>query len=186
MPLRDARELAQLLDDLTGRIAAVHNPQSSLALVGIRTRGVPIAHRLAQGLRDRYGIDSQVGAVDITLYRDDLDRGRRWPVLRGTEIPFPVDDAEVILVDDVIHTGRSARAALNAVCDLGRPSRVWLAVVVDRGGRELPLQPDFAGLVCQAGPAERILVRIQPVDPVEEIIRTSPQNSGPSDGAPTP
>jgi pyrimidine operon attenuation protein/uracil phosphoribosyltransferase len=173
MQLCDARELARLHDELAGRIAAAHDPNAPLALVGIRTRGVPIAQRLAQILRERHGVASMVGAVDITLYRDDLDRGRRWPVLRGTEIDFPVDDAEVILVDDVLHTGRSARAALNAVCDLGRPACVRLAVVVDRGGRELPLQPDFIGLRCHAPAADRILVRLAPIDPDDEIVRVA-------------
>jgi pyrimidine operon attenuation protein/uracil phosphoribosyltransferase len=174
MPLRDASEFRPILEDLADRIAAARDSDVPLALVGLRTRGVPIAQRLAQLLRDRHNVASMVGAVDITLYRDDLDRGRRWPVLRGTEIAFPVDDAEVVLVDDVLHTGRSARAALNAVCDLGRPARVLLAVVVDRGGRELPIQPDFVGLACEADPDDRILVRVTPIDPHDEIVRVSP------------
>ena len=87
-----------------------------------------------------------MGAVDITLYRDDLGEGRSWPVLRGTEIPFPVDGAEIVLVDDVLFTGRTVRAALNAICDLGRPGRIRLAVLVDRGHRELPIQADVVGL----------------------------------------
>lgn len=173
MPLCDAQELARIHQDLAERIAASRHPNAPLALVGIRTRGVPIAHRLAGLLRDRQGIPSMVGAVDITLYRDDLDRGRRWPVLRGTEIDFPVDNADVVIIDDVLHTGRSVRAALNAVCDLGRPARVRLAVVVDRGGRELPLQPDFVGLRCEATPSDRILVRVAPVDPVDEVVRVT-------------
>jgi pyrimidine operon attenuation protein/uracil phosphoribosyltransferase len=91
------------------------------------------------------GEDVPVGAVDITLYRDDLGQANRWPVLRGTEIPFVVDGAEIILVDDVLFTGRTVRAALNAICDLGRPSRVRLAALIDRGHRELPVQPDVVG-----------------------------------------
>ena len=109
-----------------------------LYLVGVRSRGVPLAQRLAQELRRLLGQDVDVGAVDITLYRDDLGQGERWPVLRGTEIPFDVDGAEVVLVDDVLFTGRTVRAALNAICDLGRPACVRLAVLVDRGHREIP------------------------------------------------
>ncbi len=93
-----------------------------LRLVGVRSRGVPLAQRLAQELQRLLGQDVDVGALDITLYRDDLENVARWPVLRGTEIPFDVDGAEVVLVDDVLFTGRTVRAALNAICDLGRPA----------------------------------------------------------------
>ena len=112
-----------------------------------------------------------MGAVDITLYRDDLGGGRRWPVLRGTEIAFPVDGAEIVLVDDVLFTGRTVRAALNAICDLGRPGRIRLAVLVDRGHRELPIQPDFVGLHLATHRGDRVRVRLHPLDPVEGIVR---------------
>jgi pyrimidine operon attenuation protein/uracil phosphoribosyltransferase len=114
-----------------------------------------------------------VGAVDITLYRDDLDLGERWPVLRGTEIPFDVEGAEIVLVDDVLFTGRTVRAAINALCDLGRPACVRLAVLVDRGHRELPIQPDVAGLTIPTERNERVLVRATPIDPLDEIVRTA-------------
>ncbi len=148
-----------------------------LALVGVRTRGVPIAERLADRLSRTLGVVVPVGAVDITLYRDDLGRGDRWPVLRGTEIDFSVEGTDIVLVDDVLFTGRTVRAALNTVCDLGRPARVRLAVVVDRGGRELPIEANHVALKCEAGADERVLVRVEPVDPMDEIVRTS---SGPS------
>ena len=117
------------------------------------------------------GLARPVGAVDITLYRDDLGQADRWPVLRGTEIPFDVDGAEIVLVDDVLFTGRTVRAALNAVCDLGRPARVRLAVLVDRGHRELPIQPDVVGLAVATDRDDHVRVRLQPVDPVDEIVR---------------
>ncbi len=174
MPLCDAPALARIHAEIADRLAADHNPAIPLALVGIRTQGVPIAERLAALLREKHGITALVGAVDITLYRDDLDRARRWPVLRGTEIDFPIDDAEVILVDDVLHTGRSARAAINAICDLGRPACIRCAVLVDRGGRELPIQADYVGLHCTDIPADdRIVVYLQPVDPEDEIRRVA-------------
>jgi pyrimidine operon attenuation protein/uracil phosphoribosyltransferase len=119
------------------------------------------------------GEEVLVGAVDITLYRDDLGQGDRWPVLRGTHIPFPVDGVEVVLVDDVLFTGRTVRAALNAICDLGRPACVRLAVLVDRGHRELPVQPDVVGLHVPTQRAEHVRVRVTPVDPVDEIVRVS-------------
>src|SRR5262249_37870388 len=101
----------------------------------------------------------------------DLDGPGPWPVLRGTDIPFPVDGAEIVLVDDVLYTGRTVRAALNSICDLGRPARVRLAVLVDRGGRELPIQADLAGLRLDVAPADRVLVRVRPIDGAEEIVR---------------
>ena len=115
--------------------------------------------------------------VDITLYRDDLGLQGHWPVLKGTEIPFEVDGAEVILVDDVLHTGRTVRAALNTVCDLGRPARVRLAVLVDRGGHELPIRADYAGTQIEVGPKERIEVRLQPIDPIDEVVRVVASHS---------
>ena len=163
----EGNEVARLLDGLAEQIAGGRLGGVPLRLVGIRTRGVPIAERLAE----RIGGIVPVGAVDITLYRDDLGRQRHWPVLRGTEIPFEVDDAEIVLADDVLSTGRTVRAALNAVCDLGRPARVRLAVLVDRGGRELPIRADYVGKRVEAEPGERIKVRLAPIDRVDEVIR---------------
>ncbi len=171
--LCDAESMERLLTGLAAEIAGGRQSGSPLRLVGIRTRGVPIAARLAEILASSVGEGIDVGAVDITLYRDDLDRNNRWPVLRGTEIPFSVDNAEIVLVDDVLFTGRTVRAALNSVCDLGRPACVRLAVLVDRGGRELPIRADYVGLRCDALPGQRVVVRIPPVDPVEEIVRVS-------------
>ena len=113
-----------------------------------------------------------VGAVDITLYRDDLDRGNRWPVLKGTDIPFVVDGAEIVLVDDVLFTGRTVRAAMNSICDLwAAPAAREPWRVVDRGGRELPIQADYVGLQVEAKPDERVEVHLQPIDPEDEIVR---------------
>jgi pyrimidine operon attenuation protein/uracil phosphoribosyltransferase len=176
--LADGEALASILDDLARAIADARHDSAPLALVGVRTRGVPIALRLAERLSEELGTPVPVGAVDITLYRDDLGRGDRWPVLKGTEIPFAVEGTDIVLVDDVLFTGRTVRAALNSVCDLGRPARVRLAVVVDRGGRELPIEATHVGLVCQAGPAGRVLVRIAPVDPADEIVRSGPGSPG--------
>ena len=118
------------------------------------------------------GQDVDVGALDITLYRDDLGQAARWPVLRGTDIPFDLDGAEVVLVDDVLFTGRTVRAALNAICDLGRPACVQLAVLVDRGHREIPIQPDVVGLHVTTELDEHVGVRLVPVDPVDEVVKT--------------
>ena len=168
--LSDPEGLEALLADLARRIAAGRRPGLPLRLVGVRTRGVPIARRIAGHLAGLLGQAVPVGAVDITLYRDDLGRADHWPVLRGTDIRFAVDGAEVVLVDDVLYTGRTIRAALNAICDLGRPGCVRLAVLVDRGGRELPIQADYVGLSAPTESPARVVVRIAPVDAVEEII----------------
>jgi pyrimidine operon attenuation protein / uracil phosphoribosyltransferase len=171
--LCDADGMAGLLEEMAHRIAEQRCPGAALRLVGVRTRGVPIARRLAELLRPMVGEEVLVGAVDITLYRDDLGQGDRWPVLRGTEVPFNVDGVEIVLVDDVLFTGRTIRAALNAICDLGRPACVRLAVLIERGHRELPVQPDVVGLHVPTERAEHVRVRVVPVDPVDEIVRVS-------------
>ena len=171
----DAAGLNAILDDLARAIRdRPPVPGAALCLVGVRSRGVPIALRISQRLRELAGLDVPVGTVDITMYRDDFGHRPTWPVLEGTEIPFPVEDAEIILVDDVLFTGRTARAAINAICDLGRPARIALAVVVDRNGRELPIQPDYVGRRLTAALSERIEVRIAPVDDSEGIVRVTP------------
>jgi len=169
--LCDAEAMSGLIDTMARQIAGGTHDPASLRLVGIRRRGLPIATRLAEALRGLTGVEVPVGAADITLYRDDLDQVERWPVLLGTEIAFDVDGADVVVVDDVLYTGRTVRAAINAVCDLGRPARVRLAVLVDRGHRELPIQPDVVGLSVPTRPDERVDVRVRPTDPVDEIVR---------------
>jgi pyrimidine operon attenuation protein/uracil phosphoribosyltransferase len=171
--LCDAHEVGGLIAAMARGLADGPIGGERLCLVGVRTRGVPLAERLAVQLRQLLGKDVSVGAVDITLYRDDLGQSERWPVLRGTDISFNVDGARVVLVDDVLYTGRTVRAALNAVCDLGRPAGVRLAVLVDRGHRELPIQADVAGMTVQTDRRDRVRVRLVPVDPVDEIVRTS-------------
>lgn len=172
--LCDAEGLETALQGMAAAMAARPADAPPMRLVGVRSRGVPIARRLADHLRRLRGDDVPVGAVDITLYRDDLGDGRRWPVLRGTEVPFPVDGVEIVLVDDVLFTGRTVRAALNAICDLGRPERVRLAVLVDRGHREFPIEPDYVGLEVATDRGERVEVRIEAVDGVDEIVRVEP------------
>jgi len=154
----DAREVAGAVERLAEAVAPIH-ARGRLALVGIRRRGDVLAGRIAQALGAQ-----RVGAIDITLYRDDLGGMGRQPVVRTTEIDFPVDGLEVLLVDDVIMTGRSVRAALQSLVDLGRPARTWLGVLVDREGRELPIHPDFVGLPggVDPGPAYRLEVALEP------------------------
>jgi pyrimidine operon attenuation protein/uracil phosphoribosyltransferase len=166
-----AEETESLISEMAGAIWDGRRQGVPFYLVGVRTRGVPLAQRVAQELTHLAGAEVIVGAVDITLYRDDLGQGRRWPVLLGTEIPFPVDGAEIVLVDDVLFTGRTVRAAINAICDLGRPGRIRLAVLVDRGHRELPIEPEVVGLHLPTSRSDRVSVRLHPHDPSEEIVR---------------
>jgi pyrimidine operon attenuation protein/uracil phosphoribosyltransferase len=169
--LCDGEQISGLISSMARKLADAGRRGSPLYLVGIRSRGVPLAERLAREMRVLLDKDIEVGAVDITLYRDDLGQGERWPVLKGTEIAFDLDGAEVVLVDDVLFTGRTVRAALNAICDLGRPACIRLAALVDRGHRELPIQPDVVGLAVKTDRLEHVRVRLAPIDRVEEIVK---------------
>jgi len=164
-------EFQSLIDFLADRTARLVSDPARTVVVGIRTRGVLLAKRLLEIWRAQLGWEMPLGAVDITLYRDDLDRGPRIPILKGTEIDFPIDDRLVLLVDDVLHTGRTVRAALDALSDLGRPLAVRLVVLVDRGGRELPIQPDAVALRVEAAPEERIEVHLRELDDEDAIVR---------------
>jgi pyrimidine operon attenuation protein/uracil phosphoribosyltransferase len=169
--LCDGEQINGLISSMARKLADADRRGAPLYLVGIRSRGVPLAERLAREMRALLKKHIEVGAVDITLYRDDLDHGERWPVLKGTEIAFDLDGAEVVLVDDVLFTGRTVRAALNAICDLGRPECIRLAALVDRGHRELPIQPDVVGLTVQTDRLEHVRVRLAPIDRREEIVK---------------
>ena len=168
---RIARTLTRIAHEILERNAApgdVHD----LVLVGIRTRGVPIAKRLAQLLRDiRGGDEVPTGALDITLYRDDLMRHAvgPQPVVRKTEIPFSIDDKRILLVDDVLYTGRTIRAALDALIDFGRPKAIQLVVLVDRGHRELPIKADYVGKNLPTSPSQSVQVRLVEVDGRDEV-----------------
>ena len=141
-----------------------------LCLVGVRTRGVPLAQRPVRSCAGWSGQDIDVGAVDITLYRDDLGRTERWPVLRGTDISFSVDGAEVCWW--MTSSSRAERwRGLERHCDLGRPACIRLAVLVDRGHREIPVQPDVVGLHVTTEYDEHVCVRLEPIDRVDEVVR---------------
>ncbi len=142
-----------------------------LALIGIRTRGVPMAARLAHYVQEITGSLIPMGALDITLYRDDLMRQTvaPQPVVRRTEIPFSIDDRQILLVDDVLYTGRTIRSALDALIDLGRPRAIQLVVLVDRGHRELPIRADYVGKNIPTSLDESVQVRLMEIDGMDEV-----------------
>ncbi len=144
---------------------------ADLALVGVRSRGVFLAERIRRAIHDVDGSPVMpFGVVDITLYRDDLDRGVQNPVVKGTEIPFSVDGKCILLVDDVLFTGRTVRAAMDAVVDFGRPRAIRLVVLVDRGHRELPIKADFVGKNLPTSPTEQVHVRLAEADGTDEVL----------------
>ncbi len=148
--------LWKMVDDIIQRI----NDTSRLCLIGIQRGGVHIARRMASKIKERTGIEIPVGILDISLYRDDISIRKEHPVLRKTEIPVEINEKRIILVDDVLFTGRSIRAALDAIMDFGRPQSIHLAVLIDRGHRELPICADFTGREVLTSKDERVEVRL--------------------------
>ena len=148
------------------------NQSNSFALVGIRQRGVPLAKRIAANIQEITGRPVDAGALDITLYRDDLMRQPvgLHPIVRSTEIPFSIDDRRIVLVDDVLYTGRTIRAAIDALIDFGRPSAIQLVVLVDRGHRELPIKPDYVGKNVPTSRDQSVQVRLQEIDGSDEVV----------------
>jgi pyrimidine operon attenuation protein/uracil phosphoribosyltransferase len=147
-----------------------HNKSTkNIILVGMRTRGVPLANRLASDIESFEGIKIPVGILDFSLYRDDISSRNYQPVIKSTNIPSSVDGKIIVLVDDVLYTGRSARAALDAIIDLGRPLSIQLAVLVDRGHRELPIRADFVGKNIPSSKDEEIQVRLTETDGMDEV-----------------
>jgi pyrimidine operon attenuation protein / uracil phosphoribosyltransferase len=177
--LLDVDALSRTLSRIAHEIIEGNPDLDDVALVGIQTRGVPLAQRLARLIEERSGSAPELGAVDITFYRDDVTvRGGEaplapQPVVRETLLDFPLEGRTVVLVDDVLYTGRTIRAAIEALFDYGRPARVQLAVVVDRGHRELPIRPDYVGKNLPTSRGERIQVQLVEVDEVDAVLLVS-------------
>jgi pyrimidine operon attenuation protein / uracil phosphoribosyltransferase len=167
--LLDKKALDRTITRITHEILEKNQGCASLCLIGIRTRGVHLANRIRDKILDVEKTPLPVGVLDITMYRDDIGK-LRTPMLKRTEIPFDVNDKTLVLVDDVMHTGRTIRAAIDAIMDLGRPNKIQLAVLVDRGERELPIHPDYAGLFYAANPGEEVLVRLREADKKDEVV----------------
>jgi pyrimidine operon attenuation protein/uracil phosphoribosyltransferase len=177
--LLDGDALARTLSRIAHEIIEANPDLGEVALVGIQTRGVPLAQRLARLIEERAGEAPELGAVDITFYRDDVRvRGGEaplhpQPLVRATQLDFPLEGRTVILVDDVLYTGRTIRAAIEALFDYGRPARVQLAVLVDRGHRELPIRPDYVGKNLPTSRTERIQVQLVEIDEVDNVLLVS-------------
>jgi pyrimidine operon attenuation protein/uracil phosphoribosyltransferase len=171
--LLSAEDMQRALVRVAHEIVERNKGAKDLVLVGMQTRGVPLARRLATTIKDLEGINVPVGSLDISLYRDDLSSLSLKPTVHRTDIPVDVTDKQIILVDDVFYTGRSIRAAMDALIDLGRPQSIQLAVLVDRGHRELPIRADYVGKNIPTSKNEEIKVDIKEVDGEDKVIIVS-------------
>jgi pyrimidine operon attenuation protein / uracil phosphoribosyltransferase len=164
---RMARSITRIAHEVVERNRGVDN----LALIGIRARGVPLAHRLAREIRTITAADIPTGALDITLYRDDLRHHAvgPQPVIRRTDVPFSIDDRIILLVDDVLYTGRTIRAAFDALIDFGRPRAIQLVALIDRGHRELPIRADYVGRNIPTARQQSVQVRLAEIDGRDEV-----------------
>jgi pyrimidine operon attenuation protein/uracil phosphoribosyltransferase len=168
--LMTAAEIDLVLARISAEIVEKLSPQDEFAIIGIRRRGVHLAQRLCQKVETILRRPIPLGILDITLYRDDLTTISNRPMLRETLIDFDINDLSLVLVDDVLYTGRTVRAALDGIVDLGRPKRVQLAVLIDRGGRELPIQADYVGKHIETAEDETVEVRLNEEDKEERVI----------------
>jgi pyrimidine operon attenuation protein/uracil phosphoribosyltransferase len=166
----DSKEMVRALTRMAHEIIEHNKGIKDLALIGIRTGGVPLSERLQQLIAAIEGTMLPAGILDITLYRDDWSTLSQHPIVRKTDIPFSIDNKNIILVDDVLYTGRTIRAALDALTDLGRPQKIQLAVLVDRGRRELPIKPDFVGLSLQTSANEHVNVFLNEISGRDKVV----------------
>ncbi len=177
MEIKGMRKIRTLLSEkdidhtiLMASKKLVQNEKRPFVLVGILTRGVPLANRLQQKIKQMFDIEVPVGKLDITFYRDDLTKISHLPVVKGSHINFDIEDRTVILVDDVLYTGRTVRAAIDELLDFGRPKAIRLFVLVDRGLRELPICPDYTGLKIETSDNQVVLVKVKEVDGIDEVV----------------
>ena len=168
-PLLDARAMSRALQRMAVEILEQAQGTENLVLVGIQRRGVELADRIARIIEKDEGVTIPRGALDITLYRDDVGTVGPKPVIGETRLPGDLEDKHVIIVDDVLYTGRTVRAALDELADFGRPKRISLCVLVDRGGRELPIQADIVGKVLKTAPGERVDVLVEELDGRDQV-----------------
>jgi pyrimidine operon attenuation protein/uracil phosphoribosyltransferase len=182
--LMDAGRMERTIVRMAHEIVERHPDMKGTVLVGVRSRGVPLARRLARAIEKAVGVAPRVGALDITLYRDDFTSIAAQPVTKGTDIPFSIDGQTVILVDDVLYTGRTVRAALDELIDFGRPARIELAVLVDRGHRELPVRADYVGKTAGTTRDEMIQVLLDEEDGRDGVLLLQRKSARPPRATP--
>ena len=165
----DAKDVETILSKMTDEIIKAHKTMDKLALIGVHTRGVFLANRIKDRIKLQEGIELETGAVDINLYRDDWTRIGAQPVVRKSEIAFNIDEKKIILIDDVLFTGRTIRAAMDALMDFGRPARIELAVFIDRGHRELPIHANYIGQEVKTTLSEAVNVLLEEIDGEDRV-----------------
>ena len=170
----DAAKIKRVLFRIATEILERNRSLQNLVIVGIRTRGIYIAQRIAKIIKEMEKIAIPIGVMDITLYRDDFTELKTQPLVQKTVIPFSIAKKDVLLVDDVLFTGRTIRAAMDGLFDKGRPKTIQLLVLVDRGHRELPIRPDYVGKVLPTSRRERVQVKLKEIDAKEEVLITEP------------
>jgi pyrimidine operon attenuation protein/uracil phosphoribosyltransferase len=180
----DGLGIGRALTRIAHEILERNKGTDGVVLVGLRSRGIELARRLSRKIKEIEGVEVPVGALDVTLYRDDLGRVGVQPVVRKTEIPFTVDEKKVVLVDDVLYTGRTTRAAMDSLMDLGRPRLIQLAVLVDRGHRELPIRADYVGKNVPTSQQEQVQVLLEEEDGVDRVVILEPELSASARRAP--
>jgi len=168
--LMDEKDIRRALLRLSHQILERNAEITNLIIVGIQRRGVPLAERVSRIIEEIKGEKPKTGILDITLYRDDLTQIAHQPVVRNTHIPFPIDNKRIILVDDVLYTGRTVRAAIDVLIDFGRPRKIELAVLVDRGHRELPIRADYVGKNVPTSSEEIVEVKVKEIDSRDEVL----------------
>ena len=168
--IMDSQTVARAISRISNQILERNKGAKDLTVIGIRTRGIHIAERIVDRIAKLEGIEPPLGTLDITLYRDDFRRKSEWPSVQKTHIPFSVEDKNVILVDDVIYTGRTTRAAIEAIMDYGRPASIQLVALVDRGHRELPIQADYVGIKVMTQKTEEVKVLLKETDGRDEVV----------------
>jgi pyrimidine operon attenuation protein/uracil phosphoribosyltransferase len=183
--MMDSDQIRRAITRMGHEIVERHGGTDGLVLIGIQRRGVVLAQRLADAIAESEHVRAPVGSLDISLYRDDLSELASYPIVRSTELPFDINDRTVVLIDDVLFTGRTVRAAMDALIDFGRPRAIRLAVLVDRGHRELPIRADHVGRNLPTARTERVNVHVQELDGVDEVELGRPPTTSASDVSPS-
>ncbi|MDK2798622.1 MAG: pyrimidine operon attenuation protein / uracil phosphoribosyltransferase [Clostridiales bacterium] len=174
--IMDEQAMQRAITRISHEIIEKNKGVDDVVLIGIQRRGVPLSRKIALKIKEVEGTDVPVGILDITLYRDDLSLLAQHPVINGTEINFNITGKKIVLIDDVLYTGRTVRAAIDAIMDLGRPQMIQLAILIDRGHRELPIRADYVGKNVPTSKDEIIHVKVEEIDGINEVIISSQEN----------